>query len=58
MARNPQAQEDTFVVKDRTSLDKVVVTADGDGVVSHAGSALLVGLADKVGLTGGADAPM
>jgi hypothetical protein len=28
------------------------VTADGDGVVSHAGSALLVGLADKVGLTG------
>ena len=39
------------MVKDRTSLDKVVVTADGDGVVSHAGSALLVGLADKVGLT-------
>jgi hypothetical protein len=26
------------MVKDRTSLDKVVVTADGDGVVSHAGS--------------------
>jgi hypothetical protein len=39
------------MVKDRTSLDKVVVTADGDGVVSHAGSALLVGLADKLGLT-------
>jgi hypothetical protein len=39
------------MVKARTSLDKVVVTADGDGVVSHAGSALLVGLADRVGLT-------
>jgi hypothetical protein len=39
------------MVKDRTSLEKVVVTADGDGVVSHAGSALLVGLADKIGLT-------
>jgi len=39
------------MVKARTSLDKVVVTADGEGVVSHAGSALLVGLADRVGLT-------
>jgi DDE family transposase len=39
------------MVKARTSLDKVVVTADGEGVVSHAGSALLVALADKVGLT-------
>jgi hypothetical protein len=39
------------MVKARTSLDKVVVTADGDGVVSHAGSALLVGLADRLGLT-------
>jgi hypothetical protein len=40
------------MVKDRTSLEKVVVTADGDRVVSHAGSALLIGLADKIGLTG------
>jgi hypothetical protein len=40
------------MVKARTSLDKVVVTADGEGVVSHAGSALLVGLADRLGLTG------
>jgi len=39
------------MVKARTTLDKVVVTADGEGVVSHAGSALLVGLADRVGLT-------
>jgi hypothetical protein len=48
------------MVKARTTLDKVVVTADGEGVVSHAGSALLVGLADRVGLTGalsGAMAP-
>ena len=35
------------MVKAQTSLDKVVVTADGEGVVSHAGSALLVALADK-----------
>jgi hypothetical protein len=39
------------MVKARTTLDKVIVTADGEGVVSHAGSALLVGLADRVGLT-------
>jgi Transposase DDE domain group 1 len=39
------------MVKARTSFDKVVVTADGEGVVSHAGSALLVGLADRLGLT-------
>jgi DDE family transposase len=46
------------MVKARTSLDKVVVTADGEGVVSHAGSALLVGLADKVGLTAALSAAM
>ena len=32
------------------SLD---VTADGEGIVSHAGLALLRQLADKTGLTGG-----
>jgi Transposase DDE domain group 1 len=32
-------------------FDKVEVTADGEGTVSHAGAALLVALADKVGLT-------
>jgi hypothetical protein len=46
------------MVKAQTSLAKVVVTADGEGVVSHAGSALLVGLADKVGLTAGLSAAM
>lgn len=31
------------MVMAQTSSGKVVVTADGDGVVSHAGSTLLVG---------------
>ena len=29
------------------------VTADGTGIVSHAGVALLRGLSDRIGLTGG-----
>jgi Transposase DDE domain group 1 len=33
-------------------LETVEVTADGEGLVSHAGVALLVELADRVGLTG------
>jgi hypothetical protein len=33
-------------------IDKLSVTADGSGQVGHAGSALLVGVADRVGLTG------
>jgi Transposase DDE domain group 1 len=32
-------------------VDKLVVTADGSGQVAHAGSALLVGAADRLGLT-------
>jgi Transposase DDE domain group 1 len=32
-------------------VDKLSVRADGTGVVGHAGSALLAGLADRVGLT-------
>ncbi|MCA1680886.1 MAG: transposase [Actinobacteria bacterium] len=32
-------------------IDNPKVTADGTGQVSHAGSALLVGVADRVGLT-------
>ena len=31
---------------------KVDVTADGEGLISHAGSALLAQVADKTGLTG------
>ena len=31
------------------------VTADGDGLVGHAGAALLVGLADRLGLPGELD---
>lgn len=33
---------------------KVVARPDGDGLVSHSGSALLAGVAEKAGLTGGA----
>ncbi|MGI8595149.1 MAG: transposase [Solirubrobacteraceae bacterium] len=32
-------------------VDKLRVTADGSGLVGHAGSALLAGMADRVGLT-------
>ncbi|HEX5596259.1 MAG TPA: transposase, partial [Micromonosporaceae bacterium] len=35
------------------SRPKIVVTADGRGVVGHAGARLLVDLADVTGLTGG-----
>jgi hypothetical protein len=31
---------------------KIVVTSDGEGLVSHAGSTLLAGVADRLGLTG------
>ena len=39
------------MVKRDGLLDKLVVTADGSGQVGHAGSALLVGAADRLGLT-------
>jgi hypothetical protein len=38
-------------MKTTTQLQTVEVTADGEGLVSHAGAALLAGLADRVGLT-------
>ena len=44
-------QEDTLRVKATTRRRTVDVTADGEGLVSHAGVALLVELADRVGLT-------
>ena len=40
------------MVKRTARLRTVEVTADGEGLVSHAGVALLVELADRVGLTG------
>ena len=46
------------MVNAQTSPGKLIVTADGDGVVSHAGSALLVGLADEIGLTAALSAAM
>jgi Transposase DDE domain group 1 len=44
-------QEDTRMVKRMTGLGTVEVTADGEGLISHAGAVLLVELADRVGLT-------
>jgi hypothetical protein len=40
-------------VKPEARLGTVEVTADGEGLVSHAGPALLAELADRAGLTGG-----
>ena len=40
------------MVKPVARLETVEVAADGEGLVSHAGVALLVELADRVGLTG------
>ena len=39
-------------------VDKLSVTADGTGLVAHAGSALLTGVADRVGLTRALSAAM
>ena len=41
------------MVKPTTALGTVEVTADGEGLVSHAGVALVVELADRAGLTAG-----
>jgi hypothetical protein len=46
-----QNQEDTRKVKTPTTCQTVVVRADGEGLVSHAGAFLLVELADRLGLT-------
>jgi hypothetical protein len=40
------------LVKPAARFQTVEVTADGEGLVSHAGAALLVELADRAGLTG------
>lgn len=46
------------MVKPKARLGTVGVTADGEGLVSHAGSALLVELADRAGLTGALSAAL
>jgi hypothetical protein len=46
------------MVKRDGLVDKLVVMADGAGQVGHAGSALLVGVADRVGLTRALSAAM
>jgi Transposase DDE domain group 1 len=40
------------MVQRRGRFDKLEVSADGNGLAAHAGSGLLVAVADKVGLTG------
>lgn len=47
----PESQEDTRKVKTQTTAQTVEVRADGEGLVSHAGAYLLVGLADGLRLT-------
>jgi hypothetical protein len=44
--------EGTFCMQTTARRPKLVVTADGRGVVSHAGSRLLADLADRTSLTG------
>jgi len=46
------------MVKRDGLVDKLRVTADGTGVVGHAGSALLAGTADRIGLTRALSAAM
>jgi len=46
------------MVKHYGLVDKLVVTADGSGQVGHAGSSLLAGVADRMGLTGALSAAM
>ena len=38
-------------VKPNSAIERLQIVADGDGLVSRAGTALLAGLADRVGLT-------
>jgi hypothetical protein len=46
------------MVKREGLVDKLVVKADGNGQVGHAGSGVLAGVADRVGLTGALSAAM
>src|ERR1035437_9144851 len=46
------------MVKRDGLVEKLTVTADGTGLVGHAGSALVAGVADRVGLTRALSAAM
>ena len=50
-ATNRPNQKGTFKVNDIRAAQRVVVTPDGDGVVSHVGSVLVAELADRLGFT-------
>jgi len=47
----PNFRRITHMVAHESLVDKLTVTADGKGQVGHAGSALLAGVAGRVGLT-------
>jgi hypothetical protein len=47
----PPAKEGTLRVQATSSRPRFDVTCDGEGVVGHAGAALLGELADRLGLT-------
>jgi hypothetical protein len=51
--RGPEVtiQEDTQLVKPKRRPETVIVSADGDGLLSHAGTVLLAEVADRTGLT-------
>jgi hypothetical protein len=51
-------QEDTRKVNAKATCQTVEVTADGEGLVSHAGAFLLTELADRLGLTAALSAAM
>jgi hypothetical protein len=56
-SRDP-TQEDTQLVKPTARLETVEVTADGEGLASHAGAALLVEVSDRFGLAAGLSAAL
>jgi hypothetical protein len=51
-------QEDTQLVKPKACPGTVIVSADGAGLVSHAGTVLLAEVADRTGLTAGLSAAL
>jgi len=50
-ARKPRLRRIILKVQRKGRFEKVEVSADGNGLASHAGSGLLVAVADEVGLT-------
>src|SRR5665811_1701615 len=57
-ARRLDLRRITHMVQREGLVDKLSVTADGNGLVGHAGSVLVAGVADRVGLTRALSAAM